>query len=91
MNTFLNNLKSLAFGLIVLLFAAGMTLSACSGQQSGEATETEEVEQEATESSEHPSDDAAEEGEHPSDDAEEESEHPSDSTASEEGEHPDNG
>ena len=79
-----NRLKSLAFGLLALLFSAGMILS-CTGQSgNADGAETEAVDEAAGE--EHPAEESSDE--HPSQE-EESSEHPSDTTASEEGEHPD--
>jgi hypothetical protein len=77
-----NRLKSVAFGLLALLFSAGMVLS-CTGQSgNADGAETEAVDEAAGE--EHPAEESTDE--HPS---EESSEHPSDSTESGEGEHPD--
>ena len=74
MITFFKSFKSLASGLLVVLFVGGLTFSSCSGQQSGD-TDSEATEQESTETSEHPE----ESNEHPSDDASEE--HPNDTTS----------
>jgi hypothetical protein len=88
MITFFKSLKSIAYSLLIVIIAAGITFSSCSGQQSGDS-DTNAVEEETTETSEHPE----ENSEHPSEDSSEE--HPNDTTSATwkedgGGEHPDN-
>ena len=84
MISLVKQLRTVAFGLLVFFFSAGIILSSCTGQSgNSDGAETEAVDEAAGE--EHPAEESSDE--HPS---EESSEHPSDTTAAE-GEHPSDG
>jgi hypothetical protein len=70
MTSFLNKFKSLAIGVMVILFFLGISLSSCGSKESGESTDNVEA---ATDGEEHPAEGGEE---HPTEDEEGDDEHP---------------